>query len=134
MSDNNCAWNTVLNPKYILTWYSFVTAKQCYWARLYILSLCSVVVQRHHGDRNYYKWNHLIDVCWQFQRFSLLTSWQGARLHAGNLSAGEVEESFTCASAGSWKRKTLGLPWVFETSKHTLNETLPPKPHIYSNK
>lgn len=33
-----------------------------------------------------------------------MTSWQGAWLHAGNLSVGRVKESFMSASAGSGKR------------------------------
>lgn len=44
---------------------------------MYCLSWCCVAVKRHHDHGNSYKGKHLIGACIQFQKFSLLSSWQG---------------------------------------------------------
>jgi hypothetical protein len=64
------------------------------------------------------KRKHLTGVYLQFQRFSPLSSWQGALWHAGRHGAGEVAETSTFGSTGSRKRE--GLTCTFETLNPTL--------------
>jgi hypothetical protein len=63
----------------------------------------------NHGTPS--KRKHLIGAGLQFQRFSLLPSWQEAWWHAGCGDAGYVAGSSTSGLVGSWKRVTLGMAW-----------------------
>jgi hypothetical protein len=71
-------------------------------------------MKRHHDQGNSAKRKHLIGAGLQFQRFSPLSSWWRARLHAGRYDAGEVTKSSTSGSPGIRKREMLGLAWTFE--------------------
>ena len=76
------------------------------------------------------KREHLIGAGLQFQRFSPLSSWQGAWWHAGRHGAGELTESSTSASEGSRKGLTLTLAWTFETQNPTPSVLSLTGPHL----
>ena len=82
-----------------------------------LVIVCLLLRDKHdHGNSHI---NHLVGVCFQFQWFSPLSSWQEAWRGAGSHGAGGAESS---ASRLAGSRKRLWA-WdeFFETSKSTPN-------------
>lgn len=86
------------------------------------------------------KRKHLTGALPTVQRFSPLSSWQGAWQHAGRRGAGEIAECYRereretktdTEKDRQTDRDRLGLSWAFETLKPIPSDTLPPtSPHL----
>lgn len=94
-------------------WWDVAQGKgTCFQA--WCLSQCSIIMKKHPEPRNSSKGKHLLGAGLQFQKLNPWSSWQEVLWHAGRHGAGEeVAESSTSWSAGSRKKKTLGLEWAF---------------------
>lgn len=84
------------------------------------LSHCSITLKRHHDQDNSYQRKHFIGAGLQFQRFSPLSTWQGAGWHAGRHGTGEVIENSRSQSSDSKKGGPLDLAWAFVNLKAHL--------------
>jgi hypothetical protein len=98
-------------------------------------------VKRHRNGGNPYKGKHFIGACLQFQRFSLLSSWQEAWQCAGRKTWCEKELRVLCIDPKAARRGTLcHLGWSLstcETSQPTFTVTVTHflrQGHSYSNK
>jgi hypothetical protein len=71
-----------------------------------------------------------LEACLEFQRVSLLSSWQKAWWHTGRHGAGKATQSFTSWSTGSRQReKDIGPGMDYSNLKALLQQR-----HTYSNK
>ena len=90
------------------------------WAHTNTHCLMQCAVKTHS-----YKRKHLIRAILQLQRFSPLSSWQGAWWYTGRHGAGEQLRVLylDLQTAGI---ETLDLAWAFETSKATHDDIFSP--------